>query len=117
MGYALHRNASLPPAHPCLLPHSNGSCIALAAVLASFVALYVVSRERVTPLHVAAGSLLMGTGIATMHYTGMASMRLAAMHHYERGLWLLSIFLALVISFAGFSAPLLFSGREAQLAA
>ena len=73
----------------------------LAAVLASFVALYVVSRERVTPLHVAAGSLLMGTGIATMHYTGMASMRLAAMHHYERGLWLLSIFLALVISFAG----------------
>jgi PAS domain S-box-containing protein len=73
----------------------------LAAVLASFVALYVVSRERVTPLHVAAGSLLMGAGIATMHYTGMASMRLAAMHYYERGLWILSIFVAIVISFVG----------------
>src|SRR5450631_381393 len=73
----------------------------LAAVLASFIALYVVSRERMTPLHAAGGSLLMGTGIATMHYTGMAAMRLAAMHHYDRGLWILSIVLAIVISLVG----------------
>ena len=73
----------------------------LAADLASFIALYVVSRERITPLHLAAGSLLMGAGIATMHYTGMAAMRLAAMHHYARGLWVLSIVLAVMISFVG----------------
>jgi PAS domain S-box-containing protein len=73
----------------------------LAAVLASFVALYVASREPMTPLHVAAGSLLMGAGIATMHYTGMAAMRLAAMHHYQPGLWILSIILAVAISFVG----------------
>lgn len=73
----------------------------LAAVLASFIALYVVSREHMAPLRVAAGSLLMGTGIATMHYTGMAAMRLAAMHHYHRGLWALSVLLAVVISFVG----------------
>ena len=71
----------------------------LAAVLASCIALYLVSRERMTPLHVTAGSLLMGTGIATMHYTGMAAMRLAAMHHYNRGLWVSSVALAVVISF------------------
>src|ERR1035438_7172769 len=47
----------------------------LAAVVASWVALYVVSREHMTPFHVAAGSVLMGAGIATMHYTGMAAMR------------------------------------------
>jgi len=63
--------------------------------------LYVVSRERMTPIHLAAGSLLMGTGISTMHYTGMAAMRLAAMHHYARSLWVLSIVLAVVISFVG----------------
>jgi PAS domain S-box-containing protein len=73
----------------------------LAAVLASLVALYVVSRERLTALRVGAGSLLMGTGIATMHYTGMAAMRLTAMHHYARGLLALSVLLAVVISLVG----------------
>ncbi|MGB8579721.1 MAG: MHYT domain-containing protein [Candidatus Sulfotelmatobacter sp.] len=72
-----------------------------AADLSSFIALYVVSRERMTSLHLAAGSRLMGTGIATMHYTGMAAMRLAAMHHYADGLWVLSIVLAVLISFVG----------------
>ncbi len=72
----------------------------LAAIFASFVALYVVSRRRVTTLHVMAGSVLMGAGIAAMHYTGMAAMRLAAHHHYDPGLWLLSVLLAVVISLA-----------------
>jgi PAS domain S-box-containing protein len=73
----------------------------LAAVLASFIALYMVCRPSVTALHIAAGSLLMGTGIVTMHYTGMAAMRLAAMHHYNHGMWLLSVFSAVVISLVG----------------
>ncbi|HEY5211824.1 MAG TPA: diguanylate cyclase, partial [Acidobacteriaceae bacterium] len=72
----------------------------LAAIFASFIALYVVSRPRMTTLHAIGGSLLMGTGIATMHYTGMAAMRLAAMHHYNPGLWWLSVLLAVVISLA-----------------
>ena len=72
----------------------------LAAIFASFVALYIVSRPRMTALHVIGGSLLMGMGIATMHYTGMAAMRLPAMHHYHPGLWLLSVVLAVVISLA-----------------
>src|SRR5579863_2458942 len=72
----------------------------LAAIFASFVALFVVSRPRLTPLRVLGGSCLMGAGIATMHYTGMAAMRLAAHHHYHPGLWLLSVFLAVVISLA-----------------
>ena len=70
----------------------------LAAIFASFVALFVVSRPRMTTLNVVGGSLLMGAGIATMHYTGMAAMRLAAMHHYHPGVWLLSVLLAIVIS-------------------
>src|SRR6267142_1547100 len=39
----------------------------LAAIFASFVALYVVSRPRVTALHIVGGSLLMGAGIAAIH--------------------------------------------------
>jgi PAS domain S-box-containing protein len=72
-----------------------------AAIVASWIALYVVSRDPMTPLHVLAGSVLMGAGIATMHYSGMAAMRLEAMHHYQPWLWTLSLILAIVISFAG----------------
>jgi PAS domain S-box-containing protein len=73
----------------------------LAAVLASLIALYAVSGESMTPLRIGGGSLLMGAGIATMHYTGMAAMRLAAMHSYNLGLWILSVVLAILISLAG----------------
>jgi len=73
----------------------------LAAIVASCIALYVVSRQCLTPVHLIAGSFLMGGAIATMHYTGMAAMRLAAMHYYDRTLWVLSIVLAVIISFAG----------------
>lgn len=40
----------------------------------------------------------MGGGIATMHYTGMAAMRLPAMCHYSSALVTLSVVLAIVIS-------------------
>ena len=73
----------------------------LAAILASLTALFVVSRERMTPMHVAVGSLLMGIGIAAMHYIGMAAMRLSAMHQYHPQIWVLSVVLAIVLSFAG----------------
>jgi len=73
----------------------------VAAIVASYIALYVVSRDRMTASHAIFGSVLMGGAIATMHYVGMAAMRLGAMHHYDRTLWLLSIALAVVISFVG----------------
>lgn len=73
----------------------------LAAIAASGIALYVVSRKVMTPIHLAAGSVLMGAAIATMHYTGMAAMRLGAMHYYDRNLWILSVFVAMVVAYAG----------------
>src|ERR1700680_4719635 len=41
------------------------------AILASGVALYVVSREFMSPGRAVAGSIVMGSGIAAMHYIGM----------------------------------------------
>ncbi len=51
----------------------------LAAVFTSAIALFVVSRNRMGLLAAMVGSLIMGAGIATMHYTGMAAMRMPAM--------------------------------------
>jgi two-component system, sensor histidine kinase and response regulator len=48
----------------------------LCAIFASGVALFVVSRPRMGLLQAAMGSAVMGRGIAAMHYTGMAAMRL-----------------------------------------
>jgi PAS domain S-box-containing protein len=70
----------------------------LAAVLASAVALFVVSRNKMGLVSIGIGSLLMGSGIAAMHYIGMEAMRLTAMCHYSPRLVVLSVILAVVIS-------------------
>jgi PAS domain S-box-containing protein len=70
----------------------------LAAVFASGVALFVVSRNEMGPLRAGIGGVLMGTGIAAMHYVGMNAMRLPAMCHYSAKLVTLSVVLAVVIS-------------------
>ena len=71
----------------------------LAAILASAVALFVVSRHQMGVLQASLGSIVMGGGIAAMHYIGMAAMRLSAICHYSLPLFILSIVLAIVISF------------------
>src|SRR5438093_11751227 len=54
----------------------------LAAIFASAVALFIVSRQRMGWMRALIGSVIMGSGIAAMHYIGMAAMRLRGMCHY-----------------------------------
>ncbi|MBV9770896.1 MAG: hypothetical protein JOZ32_15085, partial [Bryobacterales bacterium] len=70
----------------------------LAAMLASGIALSCVSRKEMGPFTAGLGGLLMGLGIAAMHYIGMDAMRLPAMCHYSSGLVILSVILAVAIS-------------------
>ncbi|QSJ17387.1 hypothetical protein JYQ62_00395 [Nostoc sp. UHCC 0702] len=72
----------------------------LAAILASACALFFVSQEVMSRFNLLGGSLLMGFGITTMHYTGMAAMRLAAEIHYNYWLVALSVAIAFVVSLA-----------------
>jgi len=71
----------------------------LAAILASAIALFVVSRKTMGLFRAAAGSVFMGSAIAGMHYIGMAAMRLPAMCHFSPWIVAVSIVLAVVISF------------------
>jgi two-component system, sensor histidine kinase and response regulator len=71
----------------------------LAAISASAVALFVASRKTMGLRAAMVGSLLMGGGIAAMHYIGMAAMRLPAMCSYSAWVVTLSVVLAVVISF------------------
>jgi PAS domain S-box-containing protein len=71
-----------------------------AAILASAIALYVVSRQKMGASQAVAGSVLMGAGIAGMHYIGMAAMRLPAVCQFNSSLVVLSVAFAVLISLA-----------------
>src|SRR6266851_2152170 len=72
----------------------------LAAIVASAIALYVVSRQMMNAFRALGGSVLMGGGIASMHYIGMAAMRLPAMCQFSSFLVVLSVVFAVLISLA-----------------
>jgi PAS domain S-box-containing protein len=71
-----------------------------AAIFASVIALYVVSRQKMGGGEAVAGSVLMGAGIASMHYVGMAAMRLPAICQFNSFLVVLSVVFAILISLA-----------------
>src|SRR5713101_1176604 len=71
-----------------------------AAILASVIALYAVSRQKMGGSEAVAGSVLMGAGIASMHYIGMAAMRLPAICRFNSFLVVLSVVFAILISLA-----------------
>src|SRR5882762_3839484 len=71
-----------------------------AAILPSAVALGVVSRQKMSWFRALAGSVLMGAGIASMHYIGMAAMRLPAICQFNSFLAVLSVVFAVLISLA-----------------
>ena len=70
-----------------------------AAILASAVAMFVASRPTMGMWRALSGSVFMGVGIAGMHYIGMAAMRLPATPIYDPMLVMLSVVLAMAISF------------------
>jgi len=70
----------------------------LVAIFASTVALYVASGQKMGPVEALTGSVLMGTGIAGLHYLGMAAMRLPATTQYSPLLVTCSFLLAILFS-------------------
>ncbi len=71
----------------------------IPGILASGVALGVVwshGKKHLSPL---ISSILLGAGIGTMHYTGMAAMRLDGFVRYDPSLFALSIVVAISLSY------------------
>lgn len=71
----------------------------VVAIIASAMALYLVSTKKPGTLIYVSGSLLMGAAIAGMHYIGIASMRLSAEIHWNYTYVALSILIAVTSSF------------------
>lgn len=71
----------------------------LPGILAGGVALGIAWRHGTKHLSALAGSALLGLGIGTMHYTGMAAMKMQGMVGYNPGLFGLSIVVAMLLSY------------------
>ncbi|POG10734.1 histidine kinase [Pseudomonas putida] len=88
------------------LPISLGYDIGLTAlslviaVLSSGFALWLVSQPSLPRLQLAFGALIMGTGIACMHYTGMAALRMLPGIDYDPTLFGASLAIAVGASAA-----------------
>jgi diguanylate cyclase (GGDEF)-like protein len=72
----------------------------LIAILLSYFVLYIVTRAKLTLPHIIIGGTLMGFGIAGMHYTGMAAMRIQPGIHYDPALFVTSIVIAIAAAIA-----------------
>ncbi|MGH8039562.1 MAG: putative bifunctional diguanylate cyclase/phosphodiesterase [Stenotrophomonas sp.] len=70
----------------------------LLAIAASVFALWLVSRPTLPYSRLTLGALLMGSGIAGMHYLGMAAMRMQPGIDYDPGWVALSLLIAVAAS-------------------
>lgn len=72
----------------------------VTAVLASGVALYIASRERLSSLTLVVGALSMGLGVCAMHYIGMAALEMSPTIRWNPWLIATSAAVAIVASAA-----------------
>jgi diguanylate cyclase (GGDEF)-like protein/PAS domain S-box-containing protein len=81
-----------------------------AAIIASAVALFTVSRVHMGGWQVVLGSICMGSGIAAMHYIGMAALRISA--HVSYNPWLVSASIVLAVAISLVALLLTFRVRD-----
>jgi signal transduction histidine kinase/NO-binding membrane sensor protein with MHYT domain/CheY-like chemotaxis protein len=67
-------------------------------MLASILALHMISRQHLGKKMLFLGGTLLGSGVGVMHYAGMAAMRIDALLRYDAILFLFSIFVAIVLA-------------------
>lgn len=73
--------------------------LAVAILVAGF-ALHIASQKQSSLDRLAGAAVLMGLGIAAMHYSGMGAIRIVPFITYEPTLLILSVAIAIVASFA-----------------
>ena len=72
----------------------------LAAVITSYAVLRIVGNSSLSISTITISALLLGLGICSMHYIGMAAMKMEATLRYVPSIFLISIIIAVVASAA-----------------
>jgi NO-binding membrane sensor protein with MHYT domain/CheY-like chemotaxis protein len=100
--WSMHFIGMLAVRLPIPLGYEWGATIAslLFAICSSFFALYIVTSAALTPARLAVSGTIMGLGIASMHYVGMAALDMRPAISYDLLLVALSIAIAIGASTA-----------------
>ena len=98
--WAMHFLGMLAFSLPCTSSYDATVTLlsTVPGILASTLAIKIISRQSLTPSRLALGGLLIGAGIGTMHYAGMAAMRLDGLIRYNTLLFLLSGVVAIALA-------------------
>lgn len=72
----------------------------VVGILASGFAIWIASRDEVSYAKIGISGIILGTGIAGMHYVGMAAVRIAAEAVYSPSIFVASIVVAIVAATA-----------------
>ncbi|MGJ8692628.1 MAG: MHYT domain-containing protein [Thalassotalea sp.] len=70
----------------------------LPAIAASWVALNLITRKKIKWPQLVLGGVLVGAGIGTMHYVGMAAMEMAPLLRYDLLMFCISILVAVSLA-------------------
>lgn len=88
----------------------------IAAVLSSALALYMISKKHLRALQLATASVVMGGGIALMHYLGMDAMQMSKELVYDPLIFVVSIGIAIGASGAALGICRYLQGRTGSKA-
>lgn len=84
----------------------------LLAILASILALYIVREGNKDPKYLVISAFLMGSGVAAMHYTGMAAMDMFPAIQYKYSLVITSLVIAYLSSYVTLKLSFIASAEE-----
>ncbi|KYC35274.1 PAS domain S-box protein [Scytonema hofmannii PCC 7110] len=121
--WSMHFVAMLAFSLPIPIVYDVGTVVfsTLPAIVSSAGALFLASRRFLSMRRLLIGGMLMGLGIASMHYIGMAAMRMDASTHYDPLLFVLSVAIAIGASIAALYIAFQFrmqtskSGRSSRI--
>jgi two-component system, sensor histidine kinase and response regulator len=111
--WAMHFIGMLAFSLPCGVGYDPlGTVLSMIpGVAASGVALSVIGRrEQPGLLRLSVGAVLMGAGIGTMHYSGMAAMQAQALLRYDPAWVAVSVVVAVALAFVSLSIRFRFRG-------
>jgi NO-binding membrane sensor protein with MHYT domain/nitrogen-specific signal transduction histidine kinase len=117
--WAMHFIAMLALSLPVPIAYSVPLTLASLAlsIIVTAAAFAIVCRGTYSAWRLALGGLIMGLGVAGMHYTGMAALRLPAMISYDAVLLLTSIAIAVAAATAALWIAVRVTGLLWRLAA
>ena len=98
--WAMHFVGMLAFSLPCTTTYDATITLLsmIPGIMASMLAMTLISRPAISALQLTAGGVLLGAGIGAMHYSGMAAYRLDGLIRYDAKLFAVSILVAVALA-------------------